>query len=287
MATYWTDDVGPPWVAENDRLDERLGLLTNALVGALAPVAGEAVLDIGCGAGGSSVEIARQLGGAGRLVAADISSTMLAAARGRPVDEDAATISWLEADAQTHPFELRSFDAVVSRFGVMFFEDPTEAFENLRRALAPGGRLVLMCWRGPRANPWFFVGVDELRDLVDFPEAPEPNAPGPFGLADSERTRRLLEDAGFGSVEVEAVDSEMPFSGSVDDMVSHLMTIGPVGGALRAMEDRASREDRVRERLREVVEVMEGESGLANPAAVWLVRARRLEARAPRTRMEN
>ena len=198
---------------------------------------------------------------------------MLDGAQARALDEAAAPINWLEADAQTHAFEAGGHDAIASRFGVMFFDDPTSAFRNLRQALNDDGRFLFLCWQEPRANPWFFVGVEELRDLIEFPEAPEPNSPGPFGLADASRTHGLLDAAGFSSVEIEPVSVEMPFSGSVDDMVDHLMAIGPVGGALRAAQDEADHTAEARERLRAVVSDMEREHGLANPAAAWLVRA--------------
>jgi len=273
MARYWTDDVGPAWVSENDRLDARLVPLTRVLVDALAIEAGEAVLDIGCGGGASSVEFAREAGSTGRVVGVDISPTMLGAARARPATAGAAPITWLEADAQTHAFDAGAFDAIGSRFGVMFFDDPTAAFRNLRLALGDEGRFVFLCWQEPRANPWFFVGVDELRELIEFPEAPEPNTPGPFGLADASRTHGLLDAAGFSSVEIEPVSIEMPFSGSVDEMVQHLMMIGPIGGALREVAGQADKTGIVKERLRGVVEAMANEGGLANSAAAWLARA--------------
>ena len=271
MARFWTDEGGPAWVSENDRLDERLVPLTGALVDALDLAAGEKVLDVGCGAGGSSVDFARQVGTDGQVVGTDISETMLGAARARASAADAAPITWLAADAQTHSFGSGAFDAIASRFGVMFFDDPMAAFRNLRGALGDGGRFVFLCWQEPRANPWFFVGVDELRDLIEFPDAPAPHSPGPFGLADASRTHGLLDAAGFGSVEIDAVTVDMPFSGSVDDMVSHLMTIGPVGGALR--DGQSEKTETAHERMTEVVAAMAAADGLNNPAAAWLVRA--------------
>lgn len=273
MARCWTEDAGPAWVAERQRLDERLLPLTRVLVDALELEAGEHVLDVGCGVGGSSLELARAVGSGGHVLAVDISASMLDAARTRPAEESASPITWLEADAQTHAFEPGAFDAVASRFGVMFFDDPIRAFANLRLALRDGGRFVFLCWQEPRANPWFFAGVDELRDLLDFPEAPTPNSPGPFGLADANRTHALLDGAGFSAVEIDAVSVEMPFSGTVGDMVEHMLTIGPVGEAIREVEDQGGAADEARARLVEVVESMAADQGLANTGAAWLVRA--------------
>ena len=275
MARHWSGEVGPAWVAERERLDERMVPLTRVLVDELGLEPGERVLDVGCGVGGSSVALARAVGAGGHVLATDISTTMLAAARERAQDpdSDAAPISWLEADAQTHTFELASFNAVASRFGVMFFDDPIAAFGNLRSALRPDGRLVFICWQEPKANPSFFIGLAEIAELVELPDPPAPNTPGPFGLADDRRTYALLNAAGFGEIEIKPVEVEMPFAGTAEDMARHLWTVGPVGTVLRGLEDDPERAAAVRARLTEVVETLERDQGLARPARLWLVRA--------------
>lgn len=275
MAEYWTDDVGPSWVAEHTRLDERLKPFNHVLVEALELSGGETVLDIGCGPGASTVAIAEAVGASGSVTGADISATMLEAARKRERPSgESAPITWLEADAQDYAFETGSLDAVGSRFGVMFFDDPVAAFRNLRRALRAAGRLAFVCWQDPSENPWFARGLDQLGDILELPEPALPNAPGPFGLADAARTHALLDAAGFSAIEIDERRLELPFSGSVEDMVTHQLAMGPIGAALRQAVQAPEMVAATRERLCQVFAERASAEGLAEPAAAWLVGAR-------------
>ena len=151
QATYWNEGAGPTWVELQAPLDRQLAPLGQAAMAALAPKPGERILDIGCGAGNTTLELARAVAPDGRVTGADISHTLLEVARRRGADM--AGVRFVEADVQVHSFEPGGFDAVFSRFGVMFFSDPTAAFVNIRRALKPGGRLAFVCWRTPAENP--------------------------------------------------------------------------------------------------------------------------------------
>src|SRR5438477_10869711 len=150
---YWNEQAGPTWVALQDQLDAQIAPLSQATVAALAPREGEHLLDIGCGCGASTLELAWQVDPEGTVLGVDISAPMLEVARKRAHDAGYEQVRLLEADAQTQAFEPGAFHAAFSRFGVMFFEDPTAAFMNIRRAVKRGGRLAFLCWRAMALNP--------------------------------------------------------------------------------------------------------------------------------------
>jgi SAM-dependent methyltransferase len=265
---YWNESAGPSWVAAQDALDAQLRPLGLKAMAALDPRPGERLIDVGCGCGDSSLELARRVGEGGAVLGADISAPMLAVARRRA---EAAGLSWatfIEADAQTHAFEPA--DGVFSRFGVMFFADPTAAFANLRRALKPGGRVAFVCWRPLADNPWMTVpmlGVAPL--LPEPPPAPPPGAPGPFAFADGERVRGILEGAGFTDIAIDASDQPMG-QGDLATAARMALSVGPVAMAVRAWPE-------LRERIHAAVQAAlapyETPDGVRLNASVWIVRA--------------
>src|SRR5687768_9007215 len=134
QAAPWNDASGQVWVEMQGVLDQMLAPFEVMLVERGFPGAGGHVLDIGCGAGATTLAMARRLGPAGRCLGVDISAPLVTAARARTVAEGLTSAAFVQADAQTHAFEPDSFDAMISRFGVMFFDDPVAAFANIRRA---------------------------------------------------------------------------------------------------------------------------------------------------------
>src|SRR5262249_54018351 len=158
---------------------------------------GSRVLDVGCGAGATTFAMARRLGAAGRCVGVDISEPLLTAAKAHASTKGARNADFLHADAQTHRFEPESFDAVISGFGVMFFEDPEVAFANLRRATRDSGKLAFVAWRSPAENPFMIAARRAAEPLLPNMPAADPNAPGQFAFADGERVRGILERSGW------------------------------------------------------------------------------------------
>lgn len=259
----WAGERGEHWAEEHERYDRMLADYGRTLVDAVAAQPGERVLDVGCGNGA----IAAALVDAGaEVVGVDISTPMLARARAR------TTATFVEADAQVHDFDEASFDAIVSRFGVMFFDDPAAAFANLRRALRRGGRLAFICWRELGANEWMLVPAMAMLPHVTAPAAPDPTAPGPFAFADEGRVRSLLTGAGFEDVDLTAVN--------------HRMLVGPTVDEAMAYYRRSDLADRllgdvpadVRERaLQSVADAMAdkvGPDGLVLEGSAWLVTAK-------------
>src|SRR5262249_60157146 len=119
------------------------------------------------------------------------------ARKGAPVD-------FVQADATVYPFDPESFDLLASRFGVMFFAEPAVSFANLRRALRPSGRVAFACWREPRENPWMMAPLQAIYQHVPKLPPQGPEDPGPFAFASEERVRRILGEAGYKAIEMEA-----------------------------------------------------------------------------------
>jgi len=209
---FWNEQAGPQWVAGADRLDALLSHLGEIAMERARLPAGARVLDVGCGCGDTSLTLARRVGPAGRVLGIDISGVMLERARERAHAAAVSHVAFTQADAQTHTFPRAEFDAVFSRFGVMFFADPTAAFANLGGALRAGGQVTFVCWRPLAENPWILVPLMAAAAHVTLPPPPAPGTPGPFSLGDADRVRDILQQAGFVEVVCESLDSAMTFS---------------------------------------------------------------------------
>jgi SAM-dependent methyltransferase len=271
---FWNDEAGSKWVTHADWLDAHIDPLGRLAMDRAEPSPGQRVLDIGCGCGQTTRQLAQRVSPGGHVTGLDISARMLAEAQRRARQAGLETIRFQAADAQTHPLAAE-FDRVFSRFGVMFFADPPAAFANLRRALVPGGRLVFVCWQELRANPWAFEPLLAGAKHVELPPPPAPGEPGPFALADPERIRAILDEAGYQDVEVEGVETELSVGGglSLDEATEMMMQIGPTARVLQASADESARGP-VRDSIREVLARHETADGVRMGAAVWVVSAR-------------
>lgn len=270
QAELWNRTSGPVWVEQQAILDRMLAPFEARLTAQAFPGEGRRVLDIGCGAGATTLAMARRLGPDGLALGADISAPLVAAAKARAAAEGVTQASFVEADAQTHLFERGAFDAVISRFGVMFFDDPAAAFSNIRAAAAPGARLAFVAWRSPAENPFMTTAARALASLLPPQPPPMPGAPGQFGFADGERVRDILGRSGWRDVEVAPLDERCVVES--DDLVSHLMNMGPTGAALREA-DAATRE--TARTMLQAAYAPYVDGGVARfTAACWLVTAR-------------
>ena len=267
---YWNTAAGAVWVQHQEQLDRQIVSLGREAMRVLAPAAGERILDVGCGCGQSTLEIAALVGPSGAVVGADISAPMLEVASHRPAPHGAARPYFRRVDAQTGDLGGAAFDAVFSRFGVMFFGDPPAAFRNIRAALRPGGRLGFVCWRPWLDNPWMRGPMEAAQPFLP-PQSPmDPLAPGPFAFADAGRVRSILEASGFGSIAIEPFDTRIGGS-TVEETLNLSFRVGPLGAALRERPDLA---EVVSGAVREVLKAHETPDGVLMPAAVWIVQAR-------------
>ena len=223
----WNGALGHSWAQWQDEIENITVPLGRASMEAARARTGERVLDIGCGCGTTSIELARSVGPAGHVTGVDVSRPMLEVARRRAAAQAVSQVSFVEADASSAalPAEL---DLLYSRFGVMFFADPVAAFRHLRAALKPGARTVFLCWRSPRDNPWAMAPLAAARAALGITAAPmDPDAPGPFAFADEARVRRILDDAGFVDVALERRDALLQLGVSAAAAAERSLRLGP------------------------------------------------------------
>jgi SAM-dependent methyltransferase len=273
----WQDIAGERWAALQSRTDAQLGPLGRAAMGLVAPVRGERALDVGCGAGESTLELAELVGPAGSVVGVDVSEPLLTAARERVRASGHSQVELVLGNAATERY-AQPFDLVFSRFGVMFFEDSVAAFANLRAALKPGGRLGFVCWQALAQNPWAeapLAAVRALKPEHPVPELLAPGRPGPFALSSAPLVQDLLEAAGFRQIRVTPDDRLVPIGGArtLDEAVDYSLQIGP---AARFIADAELAEDpRVRGAIAGALAPFASDVGVLVPARTFFVRAER------------
>ena len=232
---YWNEISGPRWVAQQELLDAQIAPLGRRAMDRAEIAPGQRVLDVGCGCGDTTIEIARRVGPSGMVTGVDITAVMLEHARSRVQDAQLTNVHFENADAQTCRLAPDDFDVVFSRFGVMFFADPVAAFTNLHSALRPGGRVAFVCWQTLPQNPWLFVPLMAAAQHIPLPQPPAPGAPGPFSFADRERVSGILQQAGFRDIALEPLLDTL-FLGAgrnLDQAVDLVLQTGPVGAAIR------------------------------------------------------
>jgi SAM-dependent methyltransferase len=263
----WDGDEGAYWAAHAERFDRSVAAHHRALFDAAMIAEPEHVLDIGCGTGQTTRDAARAAS-AGSALGVDLSARMVHVARRRSAAEGVTNASFLQADAQIHPFVAGRFDAAISRTGAMFFGDPPAAFANIGRALAPGGRLVMVAWQGLAANEWIREISGAMAAGRDRP-APPHDAPGPFALSDPDRVRGLLSSVGFTAIELTPLDAGMWFGTGVDD--AHRFVVGLVGWMLEGLDERGRQ--RALDDLRATLAAHATPDGVVLGSAAWIIRA--------------
>lgn len=269
---HWNGDGGARWLANLDRVQYQLAPLGRMAMDRAGFRPGERVLDVGCGTGDTTFEIAARVGPEGAVIGIDVSLPLLAFAREALGKRGARNVSFLEADAQSASFPAGGADCVFSRFGVMFFADPVAAFRNLHGALGPDGRLAFVCWRAAAENEWITLPMKAAsRHLPPLPP-PDPNAPGQFAFADPDRVRAILTEAGFREVALDPVDLGMG-GRSMDEAVATLTGVGPLGAALSEAD--AALREKVASSVREALAPFETPEGVRIRSAAWIVTARR------------
>jgi SAM-dependent methyltransferase len=267
--TYWNQAAGPGWVAMQDELDRELADLGLAAMAALAPRTGERLIDVGCGCGATTLELARRVGPEGAVLGVDISAPMLDVARERAAAAGLAQARFTQADARVFAFEPA--DGAFSRFGVMFFESPAAAFANIRRSFRPGGRLAFVCWRPLALNPWMTVPTTAVLPLLPSPPpAPIPGAPGPFAFDDRDRLFGILRDAGFADISIEPHDAKVAW-GDLETSVRMGMRLGPVA---RLVLEHPHLQPAMADAIRTALAPHVGEDGVQLDSASWIVLAR-------------
>ena len=272
---FWNGEGGRRFIKYQSALDVMIGPFGETAMERLGLKTGEIVLDVGCGCGGTTIEIARRVGSTGEAVGVDISEIMLARAEDVAAHADTTNVFFELADVEAKPLHRDSFDAAFSRFGVMFFADPVKAFGNVASVLHDTGRIAFACWQALDKNPWLGIQLAAVLPFVEPPEAPPPGAPGPFSFAEPDRVRQVLTDAGFSGVEIEpfAPDMHLGATHDLDDAVDFGLELGPAGALLEDADD--DTKARAKASVRAAFEPYLKPEGVMVPSAAWIVSAKR------------
>jgi SAM-dependent methyltransferase len=264
----WNEYSGQIWVEMQDVLDRLFEPFATRLIEEAFPGEGGRVLDIGCGAGATTLAMARRLGPTGLCVGIDISKPLVTAAKSRAAAERLVSAAFAEADAQTHAFELEDFDAVISRFGVMFFDDPEAAFTNIRTAARARAMLAFVAWRSPAENPFMTAAARAAAPFLTL-RPTEPGAPGQFAFGDGDRVKRILQASRWTDIDVAPLDVSSRVAEK--DLLAYATKLGPVGLALREADE--STRARTIEALRAAFDPYIQDGVARFTAACWLVKA--------------
>ena len=270
---FWNEQKGDLWVRLQPRIDAMLAPFGEKAIATLGPGPGDSVLEIGCGTGATTLALAGRIGPTGRILAADISRPMLRTAVARTAGTRAPEIAFVEADAQVHDFAPGGFDTAYSRFGVMFFADPVAAFRNILSALRPGGRLAYVCWADRADNPWVRVTAGAARQYLELPAPPPDDLPGQFSMANGDRVRAILRDAGWTDVTLERFDIEHSIGTDVADAASFACQMGPMAEPF-AQADEATKRN-VTNAIKNALEPHAGPDGVRLGFSTWIVSATR------------
>ena len=271
---YWNGEAGQKWVDQSRHLDLMLRPFADKLLEAVAIQQGERILDIGCGAGALTLHASELAGGDAGAVGVDVSEPLLELARKRAIETGSSAL-FQHADAAAFVSDTL-FDLVISRFGVMFFEDPVAALSNIRKQVRPGGRMAFMCWQALSQNNWAYVPLQVALPLLDESPAPlDPTAPGPFAFADQDRVASILTEAGWQDVSVDAFTPQIILPGAdVESSANFMLNFGPLSRLIAAQDLDI---DKVRTLLLERLATNAQANGqVAMESACWLVSAKTL-----------
>lgn len=269
QSKLWNGPSGQAWIDLQETFDRSLKPFEDLLVEAVAASSARQVLDVGCGTGATTLAIAQQLGMRGRCTGIDLSQPMVEVARSR-AQREGSRATFVCADVQTHAFEPATFDCLVSRFGVMFFDAPVAAFANLRHAASPGAAMHFIAWRGPQENPFMTTAERAAAPLLPALPPRLPDAPGQFAFADRERVHSILRDSGWTAIHIRAIDVTCTMTER--ELSRYFARLGPVGRALRET-DEATR-TRVLATLRDAFAPFVRGDEVRFTAACWMINAR-------------
>ena len=242
----------------------------------LPPQEGMRVLDVGCGFGDTTQQLAALVGATGEAVGVDVAPKFIAAARAEAEQAGVTNARFQVADVQTTPF-TETYDQVFSRMGTMFFASPVPALRNIRQALVPGGKMVMVVWRSKVENEWVHRPQTIVERFVTKPdEYDEPTCgPGPFSMGNADTVSGILLASGYGDVTLRRLDLPMLIGRDLDEAVDFVTALGPAGEILRLAGDRAAHlHEPVREALREgLADWVRPDGTVAGPASTWIVSA--------------
>jgi ubiquinone/menaquinone biosynthesis C-methylase UbiE len=253
-----------------------LGAHGDAALRLVTPQLGQRVLDIGCGFGDTTQQIAELVGESGEAVGVDAAANFIETATAEAADAGVENAQFMVADVQTDPLG-GPYDMAFSRMGTMFFISPVAALRNVREALVPGGKLVMVVWRRREDNLWLYRAQQIVEGIVQKPEEhDEPTCgPGPFSMANADTTSDILVHSGFTDISLTRSDLDLMGGRTVDEAIDLVMSIGPAGEILRLQGDRAAHLlPQVDAALRDgLAEFVRDDGEVWAPASTWIVTA--------------
>lgn len=274
QADYWSSNSGLKWITFENELDVVFESVNEELIKRARPKPGENILDIGCGTGATSRAFSHHLAIGGSITSLDISAPLLKHAEVR-AKEAAIKVRCCLLDAQRDAIPGAPFDIATSRFGVMFFSDPVSAFDNLRKHLKTGGRLVVAAWAPINGNPWFQVPRDAAASRLGPPDIASPNAPGPLGFQDLDYTIGVLQRAGFHNASGEVADVIFRHPGPIEQVAALAANIGPAARILKKYQGGEDDIAAIREKVLDEFRVFETIDGICIPARLNFFEASR------------
>ncbi len=266
------DAMAAFWREHGDREDIMDGPHGVAMLRAARLRAGDRVLDVGCGAGATTVDAARQVGPSGTVIGVDISKPMLEFAAARVAAAGVTNVELVAADAQVYRFRDGDFDAVISRGGTMFFADPVAAFSNLARCLRSGGRLAMVVPRGPYDDPWIATILTAAAPHLGTMDVRSLDEPGPFAFVDGDRLDHILEAAGFRTIDRRVLTLPVRIGTDVDDVIGYLLAQPEVQTLLAGRSD--GQVSGAVAAVRQALVPYAGPDGVVMEMSGWLVTAR-------------
>ena len=273
---FWNEERGYIWVSEQEKIENLVGPLGDHCIKYLDARLGETILDIGCGTGTTTLQISRLVGGAGKVTGLDLSGVMLELASKRAEKKQYKNIEFREADAQTYKFQHDSFDAIFSRFGVMFFDQPEKAFRNLYKSLKTGGRLALVCWADREENDWINVSSKIASKFVELPLPSEPRSSGPFAFEDRTYLNAILSKTGWKNISFKRYISYHSIGDSVNEAAEFLCLMGPMSGPFEKA-DKVTK-SKCFEALRTGLKSYFCNEGVIMKFSVWIVSADKVKS---------
>ena len=220
---YWNEKPGQSWVRHDVSMNERLSSISDILFEGIDTAGCHIGLDIGCGAGSTTKRLHEMLGPHSKVTGLDISEQLLNLAKTEGGNEH---LEFLQADAQSFTFDKQETDIAISRFGVMFFENPVKAFENIRSAIKPSGQLRFVCWAPLEVNEFFYAPLNAVMDITGVSLAAPGKEPGPLAFSDYDYLSSILKNSGFSSVKIDVVESVIRTEDSPEENASLMMEIG-------------------------------------------------------------
>ena len=268
----WNGPMGAQWAANEARTDRGLAPVLEALLHWSAPTPGMRIIDVGCGAGGTTLALANAIAPTGEVIGLDVSAVILDAARTRLAETKNARLEL--ADALTWTLEGEPADLLFSRFGVMFFGNPVAAFANLRRSLKPAGRFAFAAWAALEDNPWINLPLQAALTVIPPPPPADPEDPGQFAFGNPARIRHILHNAGYSPIRHRAFDFTMRFPS--DDLPRTAAGLANMGQIARILRDRPDAErTRATDAIAAAIAPLVKDDWITLPARVWLVDARK------------